>query len=93
MYKDKTFQGLRQHVTCYAMQPVAFVTKYDKGKTVAHPFSNYTVVMVVQGYATVFLEWRYLGSEERHKAATLNCVPQGVVCGVCSEHTVLFLFF
>ena len=75
------------------MQPVAFVTKYDKGKTVAHPFSNYTVGMFVQGYATVFLEWRYLGSEERHKAATLNCVPQGVVCGVCSEHTVLFLFF
>ena len=34
---------------------VAGLTKYDKGKTVTHPFSNYTVVMFVQGYVTVFL--------------------------------------
>jgi len=33
---------------------VAFVIEYDKGKTVTHPFSNYTVVMFVQGYVTVF---------------------------------------
>ena len=34
---------------------MAGLTKYDKEKTVTHPFSNYTVVMFVQGYVTVFL--------------------------------------
>ena len=42
---------------------MAFVTKCDKGKTVTHPFSNYTVVMFVQGYVTVFLDLCDLGSK------------------------------
>ena len=41
--------------TCSAISPVAFLTEYDKGKPVTHPFSNYTVVMFVQGYVTGFL--------------------------------------
>ena len=56
---------------------MAFVTEYDKGKTVTHPFSNYTVVMFVQGYVTVFLCLCDAVSKERHKATTPNGVPQG----------------
>ena len=65
---------------------MAFVTEYDKGKTVTHPFSNDTVVMFVQGYVTVFLCLCDSVSKERHKATTPNCVPQekdtceGAVC-------------
>ena len=34
-----------------------------------------------------------LVSKERHKAATPNCVPQRIVCGVCSgAYRALFLF-
>ena len=49
--------------TCSAISPVAFLTEYDKGKPVTHPFSNYTVVMFVQGYVTVFLDLCNLGSK------------------------------
>ena len=49
--------------------------------------------MFVQEHVALFLCLCNFASNNRHKAATLNCVPQGVVCGVCSEHTVLFLFF
>ena len=41
---------------------VVFITEYGKGKTVTHPFSNYTVVMFVQGHVTVFLCLGDLGS-------------------------------
>ena len=34
---------------------MVFITEYGKGKTVTHPFSNYTVVMFVQGHVMVFL--------------------------------------
>ena len=34
--------------------------------------------MFVQGYVTVFLRLCDLGDEERHKATTRNCVPQGI---------------
>ena len=60
------------------MQSVAFVIKKGKGKTVTHPFSNYTVVMFVQGYVTVFLRLCDSGRKERHKVATRNCAPQGM---------------
>ena len=82
------------------MQPVALLIESYKGKTVTHPFSNYTVVMFVQGYVTVFLGLCDSVSKERHKATTPNCVPQEgrvlhtptetVLHNVCSEHAALF---
>ena len=56
---------------------MAGLTKYDKEKTVTHPFSNYTVVMFVQGYVTVFLCLCDLGRKARHKATTRDGVPLG----------------
>ncbi len=59
--------------------------------------------MFVQGYVTVFLRLCDLGSKERHKVATRNCVPQGMgrarhippqtdtVVRFAPEHVVLFL--
>lgn len=75
------------------MQSLAFVTKYDKGKTVTPPFSNYTVVMFVQGDVTVFLELRYFGSKERHKSATLDGAPRRMICVVFSGVYCSFLHF
>ena len=38
--------------------------------------------------------WLYnLASKNSHKATTHDCIPQEVVCGVCSERTVFFLCF
>ena len=41
--------------------------------------------MFVQGYVTAFLRLYDLGDEERHKAITRNCAPQGRghVHGIC----------
>ena len=58
------------------MQPMAFVIEYDKGKTVTPPFSNYTVVMFVQGYVTVFCVSVMQVVKGATKAATRNGVPQ-----------------
>ena len=49
--------------------------------------------MFVQEHVALFFCLCNFASNNRHKAATLNCVPQSVVCYICSEHTVLFLFF
>ena len=62
---------------------MAFVTKCDKGKTVTHPFSNYTVVMFVQGYVTVFLCLCELGERGTTKVTRSNCVPLGIGRGDC----------
>ena len=51
-YEKRALLGID---TCSAISPVAFLTEYDKGKPVTHSFSNYTVVMFVQGYVTGFL--------------------------------------
>ena len=49
--------------------------------------------MFVQEHAMGFLCLGDLVSKERHKAATPNCVPQRIVCGVCSgAYRALFLF-
>ncbi len=59
--------------------------------------------MFVQGYVTVFLCLRDLGSKERHEATTYNCVSQGMgrarhippqtdtVVRFAPEHVALFL--
>ena len=70
------------------MQSLAFVTKYDKGKTVTHPFSNYTVVMFVQGYVTGFCVYMIRVERKCHKATTRNGVPQGIVLFLCLYNLV-----
>ena len=78
------------------------LTESYKGKTVTHPFSNYTVVMFIQGYVTVFLDLCDLVSKERHKATTPNCLPQGkgdydgnicklALCFVCCLDGIKFI--
>ena len=74
---------------------MAVLTKYDKGKTVTYPFSNYTVVMFVQGYVTVFLCLYELGRKGCHKATTFNCVPLRIGRGGCicsGAHRALLAF-
>ena len=62
-----------------------------KGRPQHIPSQTDTVVRFVQEHVAVFLCLCDLATKGRHKATTHDCVPQRVVCGVCSEHTVLFL--
>ena len=61
------------------MQPVAFVTECAKGRARHTPLKRY-FIMFVRG--TPCSSWVLcgLGKKERHKAATCNCAPQGIVC-------------
>ena len=43
-------------------------------------------------HTVLFLYLYNLGSKNRHKAATRNCVPQRKVVSGCLEHTMLFLY-
>ena len=57
---------------------MAFLTGYGTRKPVTHPFSNYTVVMFVQGHVTGFYVCVIRVVKKRRKATTRNGVPQGI---------------